>query len=374
MKRNPKILVFTGNRSEYGLLKHVIKLIKSNLYLDLKLFVSASHISKKFGNTISEIKKDKIEIDKLISTSLDKSPVPSTTTLTAEIINEMGKALEEFKPNICILLGDRYETVGAALACHLNKIPIAHLHGGETTLGAIDDKLRHAISQLSTWHFTAADQYRKRVIEMGHDHKKVFMVGPLAIDGIANMKNINRIEFSSKTGYKFSSKNVIVTYHPETLLKNNGIEGFSELLIALENFDGNILFTHPNADEGRDKILEMINQFSNLNPEKTFVFPSLGQDLYLSALSLFEGVIGNSSSGIIEAPIIGIPVLNIGDRQKGRLRYGRVLDVRPNSIQITKGIKEILSWKEANIWPRKLETTNKLPSDFIVSWLLKQNL
>ena len=170
MKTNPKILVFTGNRSEYGLLKHTIKLIKSNRNLVLKLFVSASHISKRFGNTISEIRNDKIEIDKIIPTSLDKIPVPSISTLTAEIINGMGKALEEDKPNLCILLGDRYETLGAALACHLNKIPIAHIHGGEVTLGAIDDKLRHAITQLSTWHFTAAEEYRKRVIDMGHDN------------------------------------------------------------------------------------------------------------------------------------------------------------------------------------------------------------
>ena len=370
MKKDPKILVFTGNRSEYGLLRHLIKSIDLSNNLKLKLFVSGSHISKRFGNTISEIRDDNIKIDKLIPTSLDNIPVPSMTTLLAEITSEMGLALEEVKPNLCILLGDRYETLGAAIACHLNKIPIAHLHGGEKTLGAIDDKLRHAITQLSTWHFTAAEIYRKKVIKMGHPSNNVFMVGPLAIDGIAKMKHINREEFSLATGYKFKNKNLIVTYHPETILKSNGIEGFRELLVALEVFDGNILFTNPNTDPGGNKILEMIEKFSYENVEKAFLVPSLGQKLYLSALSLFEGILGNSSSGITEGPIIGIPVLNIGDRQKGRLKFGKVLDVKSNSQEIAKGIQTILRWDEADSWPRRFKSNKKLPSEFILSWLL----
>ena len=370
MRNKLQIAVFTGNRAEYGQLRQLILSIQENKSLELKLFVSASHLSQRFGSTISEIYSDNIKISKLIPIELDTIPMPSMTELTSMVIKGMGEALEDVKPYLCILLGDRYETFGAATACHLNKIPIAHLHGGETTLGAIDDKLRHSISQLSTWHFTAAEEYRNRVINMGHNENNVFNVGPLALDGIANKKDISRKDFEESTGYKFSRKNLIITYHPETLLKDNGVSGFHELLEAIKDFKGNILFTHPNADAGGSEIIDMIKLFSSNNSEKTFVVPSLGNKLYLSALSLFEGLLGNSSSGIIEAPIIGIPVLNIGNRQKGRLKFGKVHDVKANSKDIKEGIKSILSWNESNSWPRRYKSKKKLPSEFILSWLL----
>ncbi|WP_413683842.1 UDP-N-acetylglucosamine 2-epimerase [Prochlorococcus sp. MIT 1011] len=370
-----KIAVFTGTRAEYGLMKYLIKKIKFDNRYKLQLIVSGSHLSKKYGNTISEITEDQIDIEEIIPLSLDKKPTPNMTILTSEVMYGMSIALQKLHPNLLFLLGDRYETFGAAAAAHLHSIPIAHLHGGETTLGAVDDKLRHAISQLSTWHFTAANEYRDRVINMGHCSENVFMFGPMAIDGLVEIPELSKFDFEKATGFVFASCNILVTYHPETLLSDNGVKGFEELLTALGNVKCNILFTHPNADEGSEVILKKMFDFVNLNPDNCFAIPSLGQKLYLYALSVFQVMVGNSSSGIIEAPLMGIPILNIGNRQKDRIRYGEVLDVNAKAKDIKNGLDKLLNSTEAKDVPRQYKYEDSTPSEKILGWLncQKQN-
>ena len=248
--------------------------------------------------------------------------------------------LHKLNPDYLIVLGDRFESFGAATAAHLLGIKIIHIHGGETTLGAIDDKLRHAISQLSTLHFTSAIKHKEKVEKMGHKQENVFNVGPMAIDGLLNMQKYNREEFTVKTKFVFDKNNFLITYHPETIAKDLGINAFRNLLNVLNNINCNTLFTSPNADAGNELILEEIKKYISKNKLNAFFIPSLGQELYLNALRLFDCVIGNSSSGIIEAPLIGNTVINIGNRQKGRYRFGKVNDVH-NYKEIEAAIKKV---------------------------------
>ena len=329
-----KIGVFTGSRAEYGLMKHLIKAINEDKELELQLIVSGSHLSKSHGETVNEILNDGIKPKVYIPISLDQSPPKTMAYLSGEVIIGLEKYINTSQPNLLILLGDRYETFAAAATFNLMNIPIAHIHGGETTLGAIDDKLRHAITQLSSWHFTAAEAYKNKVISMGISKERVFQVGPMILDGIRQNKYISKNNFENITGYKFSKKNILVTYHPETLSEDQGQSGFDSLLTAIKENDCNVLFTSPNADKGGDILLMKLKEFVSNDQNRYFHIPSLGQMKYLNALKLFDGVVGNSSSGIIEAPLMRIPVLNIGKRQAGRIRFGMVEDVPSDLIEV----------------------------------------
>ena len=253
------------------------------------------------------------------------------------------------------MLGDRYEAFAAAAAAHLINIPVAHLHGGESTYGAIDDKLRHSITQLSSLHFTAAEEYRKRVVSMTGAEERVWNVGPMVIDGMKHLPDIGRIDFEKSTGFKFGTKNLLVTYHPETLLQDRGVAGFKTLLEALEQIDCNVLFTQPNADEGSRELQEMLEIYVRKHQKKSLYIKSLGHARYLAALRLFEAMAGNSSSGIIEAPILSMPVLNIGGRQDGRVRSPLILDVSGESSAIRSGLSSVLAKGARNEWPRPVK-------------------
>ena len=369
-----KVGVFSGNRAEYGLLKHLIKAIDSDPDLELQLFLSGSHLSKIFGETINEVISDNFQPKALIPISIDNDPPYTMSYLTGEMIIGFEKVLREHEPELLILLGDRYETFGAASTAHIMQIPIVHIHGGETTLGAIDDKLRHAISQLSSWHFVSAPAYKQKLISMGIKEKNIFQKGPLIIDGIVNCKNISKKNFSKNINYKFSNKNLLVTYHPETLCLESGITGLNYLIKAIKDIDCNVLFTSPNADQGGDIIQKKILEFVSSNPNKYFFHHSLGQNNYINALRLFDGVAGNSSSGIIEAPLIGIPVLNIGNRQAGRIRFGKVFDVSSDIDEIKNGLNFIFK----NFEIKKTKKNNllkfKSPSIEILKWINSQRL
>lgn len=364
-----KIAVFTGSRAEYGLLRHLIRLINEDQGLELSLIVSGSHLSERYGCTISEIEADGIHPAALVPLSLDSSPQPSMAVLTAEALSGIGQALEKLQPQTIIVLGDRYEAFAAAAAAHLQGLPVCHLHGGESTFGAIDDRLRHAISQLSSWHFTAAERYRERVIAMGHTSECVFNVGPMVLDALNALSVVSRPEFEQYTGYQFGDNNLLVTYHPETLLPDRGVSGFEALLAALEHTSCHILFTHPNADEGSQSLMYMLEQFLISFPDRSWVVPSLGQENYLIALQLFEAVAGNSSSGVIEAPLLGIPVLNIGDRQSGRMRHGYVLDVPAELTAINSGLQQVLADGQRSSWPRPCPNPGSPPAETIATWL-----
>ena len=225
-----QIAVFTGTRAEYGLLRHLIAAISVDPSLNLKLIVSGSHLSASHGSTLAEIEADGHKPAAMVELTLDKSPPPSMAFLSAQAMTGVAEVLERLEPELLILLGDRYEAFAAAAAAHLIGIQVAHLHGGETTLGAVDDRLRHAITQLSTWHFTAAEPYRQRVIAMGHPPERVFNVGPMVLDGLSGAPRAFRNAFEQSTGFSFGSRNVLITYHPETLLADRGIAGFKALL------------------------------------------------------------------------------------------------------------------------------------------------
>lgn len=320
------IAIFTGSRSEYGLLRYLISEISDHSFFNLKLIIGGSHLSKKHGLTIKEIENDCIVPAALVPISLESESGNNIGELTAECLNNLTSTFKKIDPKLLIVLGDRYETFAAATAAHFLKIPVCHLHGGETTEGALDDRLRHAITQLSSIHFCAAEVYKNKILHMGQPANSVFNIGPMVIDAINNEKLISKQTFSAETGFCFGEINLIATYHPETLADDLGISNLTELMSAIPKAKANMLFTLPNADPGNNLINNLISNFKKENIDKTWVISSLGQRNYLSALKHFDGVIGNSSSGIIEAPLMGIPVLNIGDRQKGRMRYGRVID------------------------------------------------
>jgi len=333
-----RIAVFTGSRAEYGLMRHLIRAIEAEPALTLQLIVSGSHLSACHGNTVAEIEADGVAIAARVPLSLETTPLPSMAALTAEAMAGVGGALQQLQPALLILLGDRYEAFAAAAAAHLQGIPVAHLHGGETTEGAVDDRLRHAITQLSHWHFTAAEPYRQRVIAMGQPPDRVYNVGPMVLDGLLATPPACRQTFEQSTGFRFGEFNLLVTYHPETLLHDRGVAGFEALLNALERVPCHVLFTHPNADAGSASLLERLQAFVARHSHRCWAVPSLGQERYLAALQLFDAMAGNSSSGVIEAPLAGIPALNIGGRQTGRLHVGSV----HNAMADTDSIEQLL--------------------------------
>jgi UDP-hydrolysing UDP-N-acetyl-D-glucosamine 2-epimerase len=369
-----RIAVFTGSRAEYGLLRHLIKAIEAEPGLALQLIVSGSHLSQRHGSTVAEIEADGIPIAARVPLSLDANPVPSMPTLTAEALAGVGKALEQLQPGLLILLGDRYEAFAAAAAAHLQDIAVFHLHGGETTEGAVDDRLRHAITQLSSWHFTAAEPYRQRVIAMGQPPERVFNVGPMVLDGLLAAPPASRSAFEQATGFRFAERNLLITYHPETLLPDRGVAGFEALLEALEQIPCHVLFTHPNADAGSEQLLQRLQAFVRRHPQRCWALPSLGQQRYLAALQLFEAMAGNSSSGVIEAPLLAMPVLNIGGRQAGRLRHGPVHDVPPDRIAITTGLEQVLVAGQRTSWPRPCTHQGTAPSARIMALLASMHL
>ena len=369
-----KIAVFTGTRAEYGLMRNLIRNFEKHERFHLYLLVSSTHLNKEFGLSIKEIKNDGINSQILLPIEINTNKKKDMAIQTASTIKLLSETLYEINPDYLVVLGDRFETFGAVITAHIMGIKIIHLHGGETTLGAIDNKMRHAISQLSTIHFTSAEKHKKKVFDIVGDSDNIYNVGPLAIDGILNLEKISKKEFEKKTGFIFSNKNLLINFHPETLSEDFGISSLLNLLKELENYDHNILFTSPNADAGSDQIKKIIYQFIKNNNKRSFYIPSLGQDLFLNSLILFDCVLGNSSSGIIEAPLFNTKVLNIGNRQKGRFRFGSVYDVNGDRESIAKGLNKIFSDKNVDQFDlskfKKLYKNNS-PSNQIMNILNK---
>ena len=337
-----KVCIFTGTRAEYGLLKPLMDEIKSDLDLELQIVASCMHLSPEFGLTYQEIEKDGFNIDEKVEMLLS-SDTPSG------IVKSMGlgmigytDALNRLKPDITVVLGDRFEALAFAIASFVNRIPIAHLYGGEITEGAIDDAFRHSITKLSYLHFTSTEEYRKRVIQLGEEPERVFNVGALGIDNIKKMKLLNKDEIESELGIKFKSKNLLITYHPVTLKKDESEKEFKALLNILREMEDTLfIFTKPNADTEGRKIIKLIEEFVKENNDKAIAFTSLGQLNYLSIMQYVDAVVGNSSSGIIESPYLKVPTINIGDRQKGRIRAKSVIDCKGTEEDIKRALNII---------------------------------
>jgi GDP/UDP-N,N'-diacetylbacillosamine 2-epimerase (hydrolysing) len=334
-----RVCIFTGTRAEYGLLKPLMDEIKSDPDLELQIIASCMHLSPEFGLTYKEIEKDGFKIDEKVEMLLS-SDTPSG------IVKSMGlgmigytDALNRLKPDITVVLGDRFEALAFAIASFVNRIPIAHLYGGEATEGLIDEGIRHCITKLSYLHFTSTEEYRKRVIQLGEEPERVFNVGALGIDNIKKMKLLTKNEIESKLGIKFKSKNLLITYHPVTLKKDESEKEFKALLNVLREMEDTLfIFTKPNADPEGRKIIKLIEEFVKENNHKAIVFTSLGQLYYLSIMQYVDAVVGNSSSGIIEAPSLKVPTINIGDRQKGRIKAESIIDCKGTEEDIKRAL------------------------------------
>jgi len=339
-----KICVVTGTRAEYGLLYWLMKEIKAAVDIQLQLIVTGMHLSPEFGLTYTQIEQDGFSIDRKVEMLLSSdSDVAITKSMGVAMIG-FADAFAELQPDMVVLLGDRFEIFTAASAATVAKLPIAHLHGGETTEGAFDESFRHSITKMSHLHFTTTESYRRRVIQLGEDPERVFNVGAPGIDNIQRLTLLSREQFEESINFRLGLRNLLITFHPVTLEDSTAEKQFSQLLLALDNLhDTRFIFTKANADTDGRVINEMIDAYVIENAEKAVTYTSLGQLRYLSALQYVDGVVGNSSSGLLEAPSFRVGTINIGDRQRGRIKAESVIDCEPNREDISRGLDILYS-------------------------------
>jgi GDP/UDP-N,N'-diacetylbacillosamine 2-epimerase (hydrolysing) len=339
-----KIIIITTTRADFGLLKNLILELKKSK-INLKIIAAGSHFSKEFGYTYNEIKYSKIKLyKKIVINSHFNNPVNISCVISKHLI-EMTKIFNKSKPDLMVILGDRYEMLAAAIACHISRIPIAHIHGGEVTTGAIDDAFRHSITKMSQIHFVANKIYKKRIMQLGEESKNIFVVGGLGADSIKSTIFKSKKDLSSELKINFCKKNILVTFHAETLNKNKIKNQINELLKALKILKNTcIIFTGPGADTENNIIKIMIKKFIK-NKKNTFYFNSLGHVNYFSMLKLVDCVIGNSSSGILEMPTFKNGTINLGDRQSGRLKSSSIIDCKIKEEDIIRSIKKIYTNK-----------------------------
>lgn len=338
-----KICVVTGSRAEYGLLRWVIEGIQKSSVFQLQLAVTGMHLSPEFGMTINEIKNDSFVVDRKVEMLLSSdTPVGIAKSLGLGIIG-FSDALAELKPDLILVLGDRYEIFAAAISAMFARIPIAHLHGGETTEGAFDESIRHSITKMSHLHFVAATEYQQRLIQLGEKPERVFNVGGLGIDSIHRLQFLSRDELEDTLDFKLQKRNLLITFHPVTLEKNTSEVQMTELLLALSELrDTGLIFTMPNSDTDGRVLLKQIEEFC-LNHINAKAYTSLGILRYLSCIKHVDGVLGNSSSGLTEVPSLKKGTINIGDRQRGRLKASSIIDCEPIKNSISLAIKKLYS-------------------------------
>jgi GDP/UDP-N,N'-diacetylbacillosamine 2-epimerase (hydrolysing) len=358
-----KICVVTGTRAEYGLLYWLIKEIADDSDLELQLIATGMHMSVEFGLTYKEIEKD-FKIDKKIEILLSSdTPVGISKSMGLTQIS-FAEAYDELKPDIVVVLGDRFEIFSAVSACMIARIPVAHLHGGEATEGVIDESIRHSITKMSHIHFTATKEYANRVIQLGEQPDRVYAFGGMGIENIKRLSLLSKEDFEKSIDFKLNKKNIIVTFHPVTLEVSTASEQFGQLLSSIDELeDTHIIFTKANSDTDGRVINQMIDDYVQKNADKSVAFTSLGQLRYLSALKYVDAMVGNSSSGLIEAPSFKIGTINIGDRQKGRIKATSVIDIKPTKDDISKALEKLYSDDFQDV----LKTTTNPYGDEIVS-------
>lgn len=339
-----RIGIMTGTRAEYGLLKPLMQEINKDNDLELYLIVSGMHLSPEFGMTYKEIEEDGFEINAKVEMLLSSdSPAGISKSIGLGVIG-FADEFQRADLDMLILLGDRYEALSAAICALVMRIPIAHLHGGELTEGAIDEGIRHSITKMSYLHFTSTEQYRNRVIQLGENPERVFYVGALGVENIKKINLMTKEELEKSIHFEIDENTVVVTYHPVTLENNTVEEQFLNLLKVLDrNPKIRMIFTKANADTNGRIVNELIDKYAAQNSERACAFMSLGQKRYLSALKYCRIVIGNSSSGIIEAPSFGKPIINIGDRQKGRICADSVINCGYTQQEIQRAMETALT-------------------------------
>lgn len=342
MKR--KICIVTSTRADWGLLSGIAQALDKRDDVTLQIIATNMHLCATFGNTWQEIERDGLKIDRKVTMNCNTDTPAGTATAMSECMQGMSKAFEELKPDMLLILGDRYEMLAVAATALIHRIPVAHMHGGEVTQGAFDESIRHSITKMSHLHFTSTEEARNRVIQLGENPSHVFNTGAIGVYNILHTDFLSREELESNLGVTIPKKSVFVTFHPSTLDETSPHTQCKNLLKALERHsDLKVLFSYPNNDPSGQAIINLIEDFVARHPERSAVFPSLGARRYLSVLRCVSAVVGNSSSGILEVPSMHIPTLNIGIRQQGRQRAESVLDCGTSFEEISTGLDKVLS-------------------------------
>ena len=342
-----KICVVTGSRAEYGILRNLMAAIKADPELQLQVIATNQHLSKLQGETYKEIERDGFTIDYKVYMADDEAPDNANTTAKSisRGVSGFADAFDALHPDLLLILGDRYEMLAVASTALIYKIPIAHLHGGEITEGAFDDAIRHAISKMSHLHFTSTEAYRNRVIQLGEQPERVFNVGALGVENVMKNDFMSKEEIESSLNFQLTDKCLLCTYHPVTLSNMSSEVQVLNLLKALDYYkDYHIIFTYSNSDTNSQIIIKRIQEYVDRNKGRCMFIPSLGQRRYISALKYMTAVLGNSSSGIIEVPSFGIPTLDIGDRQKGRIAADCVIHCGYSIEEIKEGLEKVVNY------------------------------
>ena len=342
-----KICVVTGSRAEYGILRNLMAAIKADPELQLQVIATNQHLSKLQGETYKEIERDGFTIDYKVYMADDEAPDTANTTAKSisRGVSGFADAFDALHPDLLLILGDRYEMLAVASTALIYKIPIAHLHGGEITEGAFDDAIRHAISKMSHLHFTSTEAYRNRVIQLGEQPERVFNVGALGVENVMKNDFMSKEEIESSLNFQLTDKCLLCTYHPVTLSNMSSEVQVLNLLKALDYYkDYHIIFTYSNSDTNSQIIIKRIQEYVDRNKGRCMFIPSLGQRRYFSALKYMTAVLGNSSSGIIEVPSFGIPTLDIGDRQKGRIAADCVIHCGYSIEEIKEGLEKVVNY------------------------------
>ena len=345
-----KICIVTGSRAEYGLLYWLMKEIQEDSSLDLQIIATGMHLSPEFGLTYEAIIEDGFSIDAKVEMLLSSDTAVGISKSLGLGVIGFADALARLEPDIIVVLGDRFEILAAAQVALISRVPIAHISGGEVTEGAIDDSIRHAITKMALFHFVGAESYRKRVIQLGEAPERVINSGNVGLDNTKRLNLLSLAELEKQLKFSLEGGYFLVTYHPETLGKADPAEVMDELCAALDQFpDKKIIMTKSNADSGGRKLGEKVDSFAKLHPKQIYACASLGQLRYLSAMDHCDVVIGNSSSGIVEAPAMHKPTVNVGNRQSGRLKADSIIDCAEDRLSIQRAIEQALSSEFSSI-------------------------
>lgn len=344
-----KICVVTATRAEYGLLFWLLKALEANAEVELQLVVTGTHLSASFGMTVRQIEADGFAISDCVSMLLhDDSPRGIAKSMGLATIG-FADAFARLKPDIVVLLGDRYELLAAAQTALVARIPIAHIHGGEATEGAIDEAIRHAITKMSHLHFVAAEAFRRRVVQLGEAPERIWVVGATGLDNVERLPLLTREQLSAHLGIELARPTFLITYHPVTLLNEDPGQAMAMLLNVMDETGGTLVLTGVNADTGASAIRQVADKFARERPGRVALVESLGSLRYLSAIRHADAVVGNSSSGLLEAPALGTPTIDIGDRQRGRLRAESVVHCEANEEDLRRAVETVLSQQHRDI-------------------------
>ncbi len=339
-----KICIVTGSRADYGHLQSLMRECVLDPAIDLQIIATGSHLSKEQGQTYRQIQKDGFQITAKVNISRFDDSSAGITKRIGLACQRFADVLARLDPDIVVVLGDRYEILAATIAAYTTRCIVAHLHGGESSEGALDEGFRHAITKMAHIHFPATEEYRRRIIQLGEQPKSVFNFGAPGLDRLRSMQLLSKDDLSAALKFHLSGRCAIVTFHPETLERDLAYKQLDAILAAIKTLDLQVVFTKANMDAQATMINKEILRFCKINRERYCFVDNLGQQKYWSCLQNFDLMIGNSSSGIIEAPSFALPVVNVGDRQKGRMRAGNIIDVPAKTADICKAITKALSY------------------------------